>query len=180
MTFLEMKALETERLTLRRITKKDAADMYEYAKNPDVSKYLTWSAHESLSYTSGYIRFLQKKYRKGEFFDWGVEIKDTGKFIGTCGFTYIDFQNKKAEIGYVLNPKYHNCGYATECVSRVIEYAFEDLGLHRIEARIMDGNIASERVIKKSGFSEEGTAADEMFIKNAYKTIHHYALIRRG
>ncbi len=179
MTFLEMKELETERLILRRISKKDALDMYEYARNPDVSKYLTWSAHESLSYTSGYIKFLIKKYRKGEFFDWGIETKDTKKLIGTCGFSVFDPQNKKVEIGYVLNPEFHNKGYATECVKCIIDYAFNELDMHRIEVRIMDGNTASERVIQKLGFKLEGTSTDEMLIKGDFKTIHHYALIRR-
>ena len=180
MTFFDMKELETKRLILRRISKKDASDLYEYAKNPDVSKYLTWSAHESLSYTSGYIKFLIKKYKKGEFFDWAIELKETKKFIGTCGFSVFDPLNKKVEIGYVLNPQYHNNGFATECVKRIIEYAFEELGIHRIEARIMDGNKASERVIQKCGFTHEGTGIDEMLIKDGYKTIHHYSLIQHG
>ena len=180
MTFLDMKELETERLLLRRISKRDATDMYEYTKNPEASKYLTWSAHESLSYTTGYIKFLIKKYRKGEFFDWGIELKETKKMIGTCGFSVFDPNNKRVEIGYVLNPDYHNNGYATESVKRVVEYAFRELDIHRIELRIIDGNTASLRVAEKCGFKREGTAVDELIIKDSFKTIHHYALIRHG
>jgi ribosomal-protein-alanine N-acetyltransferase len=178
MTFLNMKDLETDRLVLRKISKKDAPDMYEYAQNPEVSKYLTWYAHESLSYTKRYIRFLKSKYRSGEYFDWGIELKDTGKFIGTCGFSVFDPDNKKAEIGYVLNPEYCNKGYATEAVSKVIKYAFSELHLHRIEARIIKENTVSASVAQKCGLRLEGTAVDELFLKGEYKTILHYALIK--
>ncbi len=172
-----MKSLETDRLILRRIKKQDAEGMYAYAKDPEVSKYLTWSAHESLIYTRGYIRFLQKKYRSGEFFDWGLEEKSTGSFIGTCGYSVFDPENRKVEIGYVLNPEYQGKGYATEAVTEIIRYAVNELDIHRIEARVIDGNSASENVIKKCGLKFEGTGVDEMFIKGEYKTIHHYALI---
>ena len=177
MNFLDMRSLETDRLILRRIKKQDAEGMYAYAKNPEVSKYLTWSSHESLAYTRGYIRFLQRKYRSGEFFDWGLEEKATGKFIGTCGYSVFDPENRKVEIGYVLNPEHQGKGYATEAVKEIIRYATEELEVHRIEARIIDGNIASEKVIKKCGLRFEGTGIDEMLIKGEYKTIHHYALI---
>ena len=177
MIFLDMKELETDRLILRKIKKSDAADMYEYAKNPKVSEYLTWSAHESCIFTKGYIKFLIKKYKTGEYFDWAVEHKETGKFIGTCGFSTYDEENKKAEIGYVLNPDFHKMGLATEAVRKIIEYALTDLNLHRIEARVIEGNAASEKVVAKCGLTYEGTGIDEMFIKGKYRTIRHYALI---
>ncbi len=174
MTFLDMRELETERLILRKISKSDAEDMFEYAKNPEVSKFLTWSAHESLRYTRSYIKFLIKKYREGEYFDWAIETKDTHKFIGTCGFSMFDKENRKVEIGYVLNPDYWGNGYATEAIKKILQYAAE-LGMHRVEARIIDKNTASEKVILKCGFSFEGTGKDEMYIKDEFKTIHHYA-----
>lgn len=179
MTFLQMPEIETERLLLRKIKIKDAQDMYEYAKNPNVSKYLTWSAHESLSYTKKYIKFLSKKYIKGEYFDWGIELKQTGKFIGTCGFSVFDSANRKAEIGYVLNPAYHNNGYATEAVLKIIDFTFNELNFHRIEARCILENAASSRVLEKCGLILEGICKDELFLKNEYKTIKHYAIINR-
>lgn len=180
MTFIDMDEFETEKLILRRITKKDAEDMYEYAKNPEVSKFLTWSPHESLFYTKGYIKFLQKKYRSGEYHDWGIEFKENSKFIGTCGFSTFDPDNLKAEIGYVLNPDYHGMGIATEAVKAVIEYSFDNLGLHRLEARTVEENTASEKVLEKCGFTLEGTFKDELFLKGEFKSIRHYAILNEG
>ncbi len=179
MTFLNMRELETPRLILRKISKKDAEDMYEYAKNPNVSKYLTWSSHESLQYTSSYIKFLRKKYRTGELFDWAIEDKCSHKFIGTCGFSSYDPDNKRVEVGYVLNPLFHGKGFASEAVLCIVDYAFSELGIHRAEARVMDGNKASQRVLEKCGFSFEGTGKDEVFVKGEFKTLHHYSLLNK-
>ena len=175
MTFFDMKDLETKRLILRKITKRDAHDMYEYSKNPLTSRYLTWSAHESLTYTKKYINFLIKKYKAGEYFDWAIEEKESGKFIGTCGFPVFDTENSKAEIGYVLNPSFWGRGYATEVVKAVVDYSFSALKLHRLEARCMKENTASENVLKKCGFTLEGVFEDELFIKDEYRTISHFA-----
>ena len=65
-----------------------------------------------------------------EYLDWGIVLKSTGKLIGTCGFTSVDLEHSKGEIGYVLNKAYRNLGYGTEAVNRVLEYAFEDLELN--------------------------------------------------
>ncbi len=177
MTFYDMTNIETERLILRKIEKKDARDMYEYSKNPKTSEFLTWSAHESLSYTKKYIRFLIKKYKTGEYFDWAIEEKSSKKFIGTCGFPIFDPDNSKAEIGYVLNPSFWGKGYATEAVKALTSYAFSSLNLHRLEARCMKNNLSSENVLKKCSFTLEGVFTDELFIKGEYKTISHFALL---
>ena len=177
MTFLDMNEFETERLILRRITKNDDSDMYEYAKRGDVTRFLTWHPHKDIYYTRGYIKFLLKKYKTSEYYDWGIELKENQKFIGTCGYSNFDPENHKAEIGYVINPDYHNMGIATEAVKAIIEYSFKSLELHRLEARTIKGNAASEKVLKKCGFIFEGTGIDEIFLKGSFKTINHFSLL---
>jgi ribosomal-protein-alanine N-acetyltransferase len=91
--------------------------------------------------------------------------------IGTCGFTSFDYDARSAEIGYVINPKYHKMGIATEAASRVIKYGFESLGLHRIEAHYMVGNDASRKVMENIGMRFEGIHREAMFVKGAYVSI---------
>ncbi|MBR6633674.1 MAG: GNAT family N-acetyltransferase [Clostridia bacterium] len=176
---LRMPTLETERLVLRRLTKKDARDVYEYSSDPNVPKYLTWSVHESYAYTKKYLRFLVSKYKSGEYLDWGIVLKSSGKLIGTCGFTSIDTSHAKGEIGYVLNPSYWNCGYATEAVERVLEYAFNELELNRVEARVMEGNTASVSILNKCNMTHEGTFTQELFVKGEFKNVMHFAICRK-
>lgn len=176
--FKDIPTLICDRLILRKITPADAKDMYEYASDGDLTEYLLWSPHPDIGYTRKYIRSLGRYYARGEFYDWGVELRENGKFIGTCGFASIDQENRSAEIGYVINNAYRGMGYAVEAARAVIRIGFDELNLNRIEARYMVGNSASERVMRKLGMTYEGVCREEIFVKGKYRDIGHYALLR--
>lgn len=169
--FSNMPTLETERFTLRKISLDDTDDMFEYSKNPDVTKYLSWSPHKEKQYTFEYLTYLQDRYKTGDFYDWAIICKDTGKMIGTCGFTCFDFPNDSAEIGYVINPEYQGKGIATEVSYRVIRFGFENLALERIECKFMTENQASLRVMEKNGMTFEGVRRRGMLVKGEYRNI---------
>jgi ribosomal-protein-alanine N-acetyltransferase len=177
--FSEPPVLETARLKLRAMRATDAEDMFEYAKEPEVTRYLLWRAHETQGYTRDYLRYVESRYAVGDFYDFAIVEREGGKMIGTCGFTRIDTVNNVGEIGYVLNPSYAGRGYATEAAREMMRYGFEELGLHRIEARYMKGNEASVRVMEKLGMSFEGYSADSMYVKGEYKTIGTYAILEK-
>ena len=177
--FSEMPILTTDRFILRKLSLDDTDDMYEYAKDADVTRFLTWSPHKDKGFTLEYLTYLQTRYKAGEFYDWAIVWKDSGKMLGTCGFTRFDCKNDFAEIGYVINPEYHGQGIATEVVGRVIQYGFENLMLNRIECRFIEGNGASRRVMEKNGMKFEGIMRGAMLIKGAYKDIGVCAITRK-
>jgi len=176
--FRDIPTIETERLILRRMTKKDADDMFDYAQREDTTKYLTWNPHPTRKFSYQYLVYLHQKYRSGEFYDWGIELRDTGKMIGTCGFTRFDYGNDSGEVGYVINPDYWGRGYATEAVKRVIRFGFDYLSLHRIEAKYMEENVASRRVMEKCGMTFEGVYRDSLFIKGGYVSVGVCAILK--
>ena len=176
--FSRIPILETERLILRRMKVEDAGDMYEYACQPEVTKYLTWSPHTSRDYTRDYLTYVQKQYEEGEYYDWALIYKEEMKMIGTCGFTSFDDENNAGEIGYVLNPDYWGKGLAAEAVREVLKFGFQRLNLHRIEAKHIEGNNQSRRVMEKCGMSYEGTHRSSMYIKGEYRTICICAILR--
>lgn len=176
--FREIPELICDRLILRKIKLSDAEDMYEYSSDETLTEYLLWSPHPDIGFTRKYIRSLGRYYARGEFYDWGIELKENGKFIGTCGFASIDTENRSAEIGYVINNAYRGKGYAVEAARAVIRTGFYELDLNRIEARYMVGNSASERVMRKLGMTYEGVCREEIFVKGKYRDIGHYALLR--
>ena len=169
--FAQTKQLHSERLLFRKMCKRDAADMYDYAKRPEVTRYLLWREHPDLTYTKRYLAYVETCYRAGSFFDFAVVERESGRMIGTCGFTRFDFANNAAEIGYVLHPEYWNRGLASEAVRTILQYGFETLGLHRIEARYMKDNLASRRVMEKCGMHFEGIQRGLMLIKDRYEDI---------
>ncbi|MBE6596943.1 MAG: GNAT family N-acetyltransferase [Ruminococcaceae bacterium] len=175
--FSEIPTLSTERLTLRALCPVDAEDMFEYSRRGDLTEYLLWSPHESLAYTREYLKYVGTRYAVGDFYDWAVVLRESGKMIGTCGFTRIDTVNEWGEIGYVLNPDYHGRGYATEAARAVLDFGFRRVGLHRVEARFMEGNSHSESVMKRLGMSFEGYERESIFVKGRYRTVGKYAIL---
>jgi len=172
--FANPPTLHTDRLELVKISPEHAEDMYEYSSDPDVTKYLTWSCHTCVKETERYIKLLQKKYTAGVFNDWGLIHKESGKFIGTCGFTSFDYEKNTAEIGYVISKDYWGKGLAQEAAKCVMEFGFDTFGLSGYCAKCMEGNDASMRVMQKLGMSFENIYKNGMFIKGSYKTIIVY------
>lgn len=169
--FSHLPELTTERLTLRKMLVADTADMYEYASRPDVTEYLTWNPHPDRIYTKEYLQYLGGRYAAGMFYDWAIVYEPDCKMVGTCGFTSFNCSSDSAEVGYVLNPSYWGLGIATEALLRVMRFGFEELKLHRIEAKFIQGNDRSLQVMKKVGMTFEGTCREGMLIKGVYQNI---------
>lgn len=177
-SFRHIPQLETDRLILRKILVSDARDMYEYSKNPETSRYLLWDPHPSLFYTRFFIRHLQRKYAKGQFFDWALIEKQSKKMIGTCGFTEIYEDSLSCEVGYVLSPRFHRRGLAPEALRCVLQYGFETLGLKKASGRIMADNAASRKVLLRFGFWEDATRDEEILKNGKMQKIQTYSLLR--
>lgn len=173
-----MPTIVGERVILRRLSVKDAPDVYEYSSNPRCTKYLSWSEHESVAYTKSYLKYATKRYKSGDYTEWGIVLKATGKVIGTCGYTSVDASNNSAEIGYVLNPDYQKMGYGIESVKLIIDYSFRELELNRLTARVFPQNLPSIRLLERLSFTCEGRGKREALIKGEYRDILHYALCR--
>lgn len=176
--FSNIPTLQTQRLTLRKLSPRDAADMFDYAKREDVTRYLTWNPHPDVAYSKEYLEYLQGRYAGGMFYDWGILDKASGKMIGTCGFTAFNCTHDKAEVGYVIHPDYWGKGLAAEALAKVIEFGFRELRLHRIEAKFMKENARSLRVMEKVGMTFEGYQQEAMFIKGRYVTVGGCAILK--
>ena len=175
--FSHLPELTTERLTLRKMLVADTADMYEYASRPEVTRYLTWQPHPDRDYTREYLQYLGNRYSAGMFYDWAIVYEPDCKMIGTCGFTAFNCTSDSAEVGYVLNPAYWGKGIAAEALSRVMEFGFDDMGLHRIEAKFIEENERSRRVMEKVGMTFEGVARDGMLVKGNYVNVGVCAIL---
>ena len=167
--FINIPTLQTERLRLRRIEREDCNDVFSYTSDPQVPRYLLWDPHKSISDTKRYLSVINRKYKKGEFYDWGVEYE--GRLIGTVGFSRLFVQDNRGEVGYVFSSKFWGMGFATEAVKRVIKYGFETLALNRIEIRYLTDNKASLRVAEKCGMTYEGTMREAIYVKGRYRDL---------
>ena len=83
--FDDMPRLETPRLILRRLEMRDAPDLFDYSRDPQVAKHVLWDAQTSVSEARAYVRYMLRRYRAGEPASWGIEEKETGRVVGTIG-----------------------------------------------------------------------------------------------
>lgn len=172
--FADVPKIETERLILRKITLDDAEDMYLYASNEEVTRYVTWDTHSSLSDTIVFINTFSPQYDAL----WGIELKENGKFIGTVHFVWWQPEHKSAEIGYVLSKEYWGKGLITEAARAIIFFGFDSMNLVRIQARCFLENKGSESVMKKLGMSFEGISRKVMYVKGEHKDLKVYSIIK--
>ena len=163
--FLNLPSLETERLILRKIEYSDRFDIFEYSKNPEVSKYVLWDAHKSEIDTIAFLNLIYGNYNKNEPGPWGIELKENSKIIGTIGIVNFNKDENFAEIGFVLSYDYWNKGYTTEAILETIKFCFNEIKLKKIIARCKPENFRSERVLLKSGFKYVGILNDNLFVK---------------
>lgn len=146
-----MAVLETERTVLRPFIDGDAADLYAYAKDPQVGPPAGWKPHESVEES---LRIIRTVFAAPHSF--AVVDKESGKVIGSAGFVRRscgDAYGASDEIGYALSREFWGKGIATEVVAELLCYGFEERNLDAIWCTHRAGNDRSRRVVEKSGFN---------------------------
>ena len=176
--FSRLPMLDTADLVLRRPAGKDAKDIFRYASDPEVARYVLWEPHRSLSETRAFVRFLRSRIRAGYPSSWVVVLKATGTVIGTIGFIWYSEENRSAELGYSFSREYWNHGYATQALQAVIDAVFRSLPVNRLEAQHDVRNPASGRVMEKCGLRQEGILRDRIVNKGEYVNVALYAILR--
>lgn len=151
------KELETERLVLRKFTEEDASDMYNnWASDPEVTKFLTWSAHKNIEVTKDLIYSWIEEYNNIDSYQWAIEMKENRKVIGSISLFNIDKYVENCEAGYCIGKAFWGQGIVTEVFSAIIKFCFDEINFKRVTARHEVGNYASGRVMEKCGLKYEG------------------------
>lgn len=171
--------IQTERLILRSPKSSDVGALFSYATDPQVSRYVLWSAHRTPADSAWFIRKVRSENRQGNEMTLTVEEKSSGQMIGTMGFVSFNHQHHLAEVGYSFSKKSWGKGYATEALTALIRYGFEVLELNRIEGVCDVRNPASGRVMEKCGLQYEGTLRGKALLKGDYADVKQYAILKK-
>lgn len=172
--------LETKRLILRHWEENDAADLYEYARDPRVGPAAGWPVHTSVENSREIIRtsFAGKEI-------YAVVLKETGKAVGCIGVEIDKEGNSQskpgeAEIGYWIGVPYWGRGLIPEAVEELLRRCFEDMGCPVVWAGYYDGNDKSRRVMEKCGFRYHHTQKDQPVPLLGEVRDAHYTRITRA
>ena len=176
--FYSLPVLETDDLVLRKPCMKDAKDIFRYASDEEVARYVLWEPHRRLSETRMFVRELRGRCRAGWPSSWAVVLRESGTVIGTIGFVWYSSENNSAELGYSFSREHWNHGYATQALKAVTDILFRSLPLNRLEAQHDVRNPASGRVMQKCGYTQEGILRGRILNKGEYVDTALYALLR--
>lgn len=177
--FKDLPTLETERLILRKMTPDDAEDVFAYASELDVAKFVPWEVHRSLEDSRRFVDYVLKLYEAGKPAPWAIEWKENGKMIGTIDYVAWYPGHFRAEIGFILSKAYWGKGIAPEAARKVMEFGFERMGLNRIEAECMAENVQSQRALQKLGMRLEGISRQKYFIKGKFRDMALYSILKQ-
>jgi [ribosomal protein S5]-alanine N-acetyltransferase len=170
--------LATERLRLRAPLPRDAAALLSILGDSEVTRYHNMPTLTTLAEAHAALERLQQRYTARDAIRWAIELVEHGDMIGTAGLLRIDFEHRRAEVGYEIARRWWGRGLTPEAVAAVISYGFFVLGLHRIEAGVvLPGNDASVRVLQKLGFLEQGPRRDYLYCKGRFQTFRWFSLL---
>ena len=170
--------LPTKRLELIDINQSHLTDYYNIFKDEKVTKYYNMIPFKNEEEAQKYIDWFQSRFKDKLGIRWGIKLKDNKRIIGTAGFNNYQ-RNHRANLGYDLHVDFWNKGYITEALSEILYFGFEMLEINRIEAEVMQGNVASERVLEKLGFTNEGVLRDWMYWNDKHYDMTMFALLRK-
>ncbi|AFZ72853.1 GNAT family N-acetyltransferase [Natronobacterium gregoryi] len=104
-------------------------------------------------------------------------IAADGEPVGAIGLDPIERYRQWGEIGYWIAPDFHGHGYGSDALSTTIEYAFTQLGLHKLAARVYEFNEPSMELLESVGFRREGVHRKDAFVDGEYKDTYWYGLL---
>jgi [ribosomal protein S5]-alanine N-acetyltransferase len=144
---------ETERLLMQRLRYEDAPEIfYTYASKPEATKFMSWLTHENIRQTQSFLFYAVNGWRNGTDFSYSIRLKESGRFIGSCG---VINDEGKIQFGYVLGPLHWGKGYATEVCRKLLSILKEKPEAYRISTFVDAENLASANVLRKCGLEEE-------------------------
>ncbi len=175
--------LDVGELYLRLLEEKDIPDLLKlYVDNAEFLK--PWEPARSPGFFTpegiGYIiRADQEASRADEAYAFGLFLAENDRLIGRYRLSWImrGFA-ESCNLGYFLAEPFNGCGYSTRAVRRLVQFAFEELGLHRVAAATMLENIGSQRVLEKAGFHREGMALRYLKINGHWEDHFLFAITK--
>ncbi|OJV66497.1 MAG: GNAT family N-acetyltransferase [Clostridiales bacterium 38-18] len=171
--------IETERLILRRYKSDDAFDMFHnWASDSEVTRFLSWAPHDHIEITKEIIEIWMNQYQYDHVYNWGIQLKHEGTLIGGISVVALNETHFSCEIGYCIGKEYWGNGITTEAFSAIIPFLFDKVGMNRISANHDTQNIASGRVMQKTGLQYEGTARQARKRGSQFYDIAIYAITK--
>lgn len=178
--FTPFPILETKRLQLCRMTEADINEILLLRTDKEITKYLDRDPPKSIAEVIEWLKQVDESINQNKGISWGIYLKDNTKLIGTIGLWRTIPEHHRAEIGYSLLPHHWRKGIMLEAMTASLQYGFNEMKLHSIEANVNPFNKASIGILEKINFEKEAHFKEDYFYDGKFSDSAIYSLLERN
>lgn len=169
--------LDTDDLHLRPLDMSDDEGMYEILSDVQSMKYWSNKPVNDIEEARQFLREDLESDANGNSLCWAITFKGQDQLIGKCILFNFSPKNYRAEIGFILNRKYWRRGLMRQALEALIDFAFNDLNLHRLEADTDTENAGSMALLESLGFKREGLFRERWYVYDQWADSVMYGLL---
>lgn len=176
---MEFSSLETDRLTLRKITPEVLKEIYAMS-DTEIRRILGFSSNQELQQERHRFEAGMTTFNKSFIFFQLID-RERDELMGWCGYHTWYTAHNRAELGYLLTSDYFKKhGFMSEAIPPILAYGFNEMKLHRIEAMVSPNNVPSIKLLEYNGFQYEGCMKEHYLKNDVYEDSMVYGLLRNG
>lgn len=174
----QLPTIPTTRLTLRWLVPNDVPALWRIFGDPEVCRYWSRPALRDLDAARALHAEIGRLFEDRSLFQWGIAERATDRVVGTCTLAALSAEHRRAELGFALAREVWGRGYVAEVLPALVAFAFDTLGLHRLEADVDPRNAGSIRALERVGFQPEGYLRERYFLNEEVQDARLYGLLR--
>ena len=177
---MEKTICTTSRLKIRNLRESDLDAFYQYRSNPEIARYQgfdTFTRVQARIFLEAHAN--NTRITPGEWVQFGIENVFTCELVGDCAVYLQMADSRIAEIGITISHLHQRKGYARECMRALINYLFQEKGVHRIIETVDTENIASIQMLKSLSFRQEAHFIESIFFKGRWGSEYQYAMLKK-
>jgi ribosomal-protein-alanine N-acetyltransferase len=177
--FDALPTISTRRLRLRSLAPGDVPALATIFCDPEVCRYWSHAALTDEGAVQALYDHIVRCFETRSLFQWGIADRESDTVVGTCTLASLSSEHRRAELGFALARAHWGHGYIAEALPALVNFAFETLDLHRLEADVDPRNERSIRAIVRLGFEREGHLRERYHVNGELQDAILYGLLRR-
>ena len=158
----------------------DLARFMAYRNDSRIARFQGWETFTKEA-AAAFLEEQQSRrpFTPGQWLQIAITLKPTHSLVGDCAFKIHFDDPRQATIGITLAQRFHGKGFATEAIATLLNYGFEELGLHRVCADTDPQNTAAWRLLERLGMRREAHLKQSLWFKGQYTDEYFYAILKR-
>jgi [ribosomal protein S5]-alanine N-acetyltransferase len=172
--------IKTERMVLRKIVPSDADDMFRLRSDSRLMQFIDRPVATSLQDVHDLFERINESLNKNEGITWAMCLKNDNRLIGTVGYYRNKPEHHRGEIGYMIHSDFQRNGLTYEALISALNYGFNELHFHSVEADVNPDNAASVGLLEKAGFIKEAHFKENYYFNGVFKDTVILSLLARN